>query len=105
MDDQKATVEEATIKFNKLIEEVFKLLPSEKFKRKSEADCASLRPRSSIELESLKTQKQSISVPQSKIPIATFNCVKKSLGAEEKDKDGILPNPTLISQVQSHQTG
>ena len=66
VDDQKATVEEASIKFNKLIEEIFKLLPSEKFKRKSEADCASLRPRSSIELESLKTQKPSISVPQSK---------------------------------------
>ena len=52
------------------------------------------RPRSSIEMEMMKAPKKSISLPQSKCPLAkTIDCIKQSLGAVEVDGSYPMPTP------------
>ena len=85
------------MKFQNLIEEVFKLLPADRFPRKSEQVLGGNKPRSSIEMELMKAPKKSISLPQSKCPLSkTIDCIKQSLGAVETD--GSYPMLSTIAQ-------
>ena len=85
------------MKFQNLIEEVFKLLPADRFPRKTEQVLGGNKLRSSIEMELMKAPKKSISVPQSKCPLSkTIDCIKQSLGAVETD--GSYPMPSTIAQ-------
>ena len=69
------------MKFQNLIEEVFKLLPADRFPRKTENVLGGNKPRSSIEMELMKAPRKSISLPQSKGPLSkTLDCIKQSMG-------------------------
>ena len=76
-----------------LVDEVYKLLPSDRFPRKIQV--ASKRPRSSIEMQLMKDSKNNISIPQSECTKGAFDCVKSSMGMEP-DKKGIFPDPASI---------
>ena len=68
--------------FPGLIDEVFKLLPSDMFPRKTEEFLGRNRPRSSIELEVGKTTRKNCSLPQSRRPLMqAVQCINESLGA------------------------
>ena len=85
------------IKFQTLVEEVFKLLPADMFPKKMEEFAGGNRPRSSIELEMQKVTKKSTSLPQSKRPLMkAVDCLKESLGASKVD--GSFPMPPTITQ-------
>ena len=86
------------MKFQNLIEEVFKLLPADRFPRKTDNVLGGNKPRSSIEMELMKAPKKSISLPQSKGPLSkTIDCIKQSLGSVEQ-ADGSYPMPSTIVQ-------
>ena len=85
------------MKFQNLITEDFKLLPADRFPKKTDDVLGGNSPRSSIEMELLKAPKKSISLPQSKCPLSkTIDCIKQSLGAVETD--GSYPMPATIAQ-------
>ena len=76
-----SNVSSEDMRFQNLIEEVFKLLPAIKFPKKTDEVFGGNRPSSSIEMEMLKAPKKSISLPQSKCPlIKTIDCFKQSFG-------------------------
>ena len=86
------------MKFQNLIEEVLKLLPADRFPRKTDNVLGGNKPRSSIEMELMKAPKKSISLPQSKGPLSkTIDCIKQSLGSVEQ-ADGSYPMPSTIVQ-------
>ena len=92
-----SNVSSEDMKFQNLIEEVFKLLPANRFPKKTDDVLGGNRPRSSIEMEMMKAPKKSISLPQSKCPlIKTIDCIKQSLGAMKVD--GSYPMPPTIAQ-------
>ena len=83
--------------FPGLIDEVFKLLPSDIFPRKTEEFLGGNRPRSSIELEVGKTTRRNCSLPQSRRPlIQAVQCINELLGASAVD--GTFPMPSSITQ-------
>ena len=85
------------IKFQTLVEEVFKLLPADMFPKKTEEFSGGYRPRSLIELEMQKVTKKSTSLPQSRRPLMkAVDCLKESLGASKVD--GSLQMPPTITQ-------
>ena len=86
------------MKFQNLIEEVFKLLPADRFPRKTENVLGGNKSRSSIEMELIKAPGKSISLPQSKGPLSkTLDCIKQSMGSVEQ-KGGSYPMPSTIAQ-------
>ena len=86
------------MKFQNLIEEVFKLLPADRFPRKTESVLGGNKPRSSIEMELMKAPRKSISLPQTKGPLSkTLDCIKQSMGSVEQ-KDGSYPMPSTVAQ-------
>ena len=86
------------MKFQNLIEEVFKLLPADRFPRKTDNVLGGNKPRSSIEMELMKAPRKSISLPQSKGPLSkTIDCIKQSMGSVEQ-ADGSYPMPSTIIQ-------
>ena len=92
-----SNVSSEDVKFQNLIEEVFKLLPADRFPKKTDDVLGGNRPRSSIEMEMMKAPKKSISLPRSKCPLTkTIVCIKQSLGAVEVD--GSYPMPPTIAQ-------
>ena len=85
------------IGFAGLIEEVFKLLPSGMFPRKTEELLGGNRPRSAIELEVRKATKKNCSMPQSTRPLMqAIQCLNESLGASAVD--GTFSMPSTITQ-------
>ena len=83
--------------FSGLIEEVFKLLLSDMFPRKTEQLLGGNRPRSSIELEVGKATKKNCSLPQSRRPLMqAVQGLNESLGASAVD--GTFPMPSSITQ-------
>ena len=83
--------------FPGLIDEVFKLLPSDMFPRKTEEFLGGNRPRSSIELEVAKATRRNCSLPQSRRPLMqAVQCINESLGASAVD--GTFPMPSSITQ-------
>ena len=93
-----SNVSSEDMRFQILIEEVFKLLLADKFPKKTDEVLGGNRLRSSIEMEMLKTPKKStcISLPQSKCPlIKTIDCIKQSLGAVEVNGSYSIP-PQLL---------
>ena len=96
-DEIHSNVSSEDMKFQNLIDEVFKLLPADRFPKKTDDVSGGNRPRSSIEMEMMKAPKKSISLPQSKCPlIKTIDCIKQSFGAVEVD--GSYPMPPTIAQ-------
>ena len=86
------------MRFQNLIEEVFKLLPADRFPRKTEGVLGGNKPRSSIEMELMKAPRKSISLPQSKGPLSkALDCIKQSMGSVEQ-KDGSYPMPSTVAQ-------
>ena len=86
------------MKFQNLIEEVFKLLPADRLRRKTDNVLGGNKPRSSIEMELMKAPKKSVSLPQSKGPLSkTIDCIKQSFGSVEQ-ADGSYPMPSTIVQ-------
>ena len=86
------------MKFQNLIEEVFKLLPADRFPRKTEGVLGGNKPRSSIEMELMKAPRKSISLPQTKGPLSkALDCIKQSMGSVEQ-KDGSYPMPSTVAQ-------
>ena len=65
------------ILFSQVIDEIYNLLPSDKFPRKVEADSHTLLPKSSIEAELNKEEKKSLSLPQSPLISQTFQYIQK----------------------------
>ena len=83
------------MKFQNLIEEVFKLLPADRFPRKTEGVLGGNKPRSSIEMELMKAPRKSISLPR---PLSkALDCIKQSMGSVEQ-KDGSYPMPSTVAQ-------
>ena len=78
-DDFEPTEDEERASFYQLIEEVFKFLPADRFPRKSEVVESNQRPRSSIELDVKKTQRKSISLPQSPVVWDSVTYIQNSL--------------------------
>ena len=64
--ENQSEISQEDIGFSGLIDEVFKLLPSDMFPRKTEEFLGGNRPRSSIELEVGKATKKNCSLPQSR---------------------------------------
>ena len=96
--DSHSNMSSEDMKFQNLIEEVFKLLPADRFPRKTENVLGGNKPRSSIEMELMKAPRKSISLPQSKGPLSkTLDCIKQSMGSVEQ-KDGSYPMPSTIAQ-------
>ena len=86
------------MRFQNLIEEVFKLLPADRFPRKNEGVLGGNKPRSSIEMELMKAPRKSISLPQSKGLLSkALDCIKQSMGSVEQ-KDGSFPMPPTVAQ-------
>ena len=84
------------MKFQNLIEEVFKLLPADRFPKKTDNVLGGNKPRSSIEMELMKAPRKSISLPQSKGPLSkTIDCIKQSIGSVEQ-ADGSYSMPSTI---------
>ena len=89
-----SNVSSEDMKFQNLIEEVFKLLPADRFLKKTDDVLGGNGLRSSIEMELLKAPKKSISLPQSKCPMSkTIDCIKQFL-----ETDGSYPMPSTIAQ-------
>ena len=85
------------IKFQTIVQEVFKLLPADMFPQKSEDPSGGNRPKSSIELEMRKVTKKSTSLPQSRRPLMkAVDCLKEFLGASKVDDS--FPMPPTITQ-------
>ena len=78
-DDFEPSEDEERASFYQLIEEVFKFLPADRFPRKSEVVESNPRPRSSIELDVKKTQRKSISLPQSPVVWDSVTYIQNSL--------------------------
>ena len=95
--ENQSEISQEDIGFSGLIEEVFKLLPSDMFPRKTEQLLGGNRPRSSIELEVEKATKKNCSLPQSRPPLMqAVQCLNESLGASAVD--GTFPMPSSITQ-------
>ena len=71
--ENQSEISQEDIGFSGLIEEVFKLLPSDMFPRKTEQLLGGNRPRSSIGLEVGKATKKNCSLPQSRRQVK-FKC-------------------------------
>ena len=86
------------MKFQNLIEEVFKLLPADRFPRKTENVLGGNKLRSSIEMKLMKAPRKSISLPQTKGPLSkTLDCIKQAMGSVEQ-KDCSYPMPSTVAQ-------
>ena len=95
--ENQSEISQEDIGFSGLIDEVFKLLPSDMFPRKTEEFLGGNRPRSSIELEVGKATKKNCSLPQSRRPLMqAVQCLNESLGASAVD--GTFPMPSSITQ-------
>ena len=95
--ENQSEISQEDIGFAGLIDEVFKLLPSDMFPRKTEEFLVGNRPRSSIELEVGKATKKNCSLPQSRRPLMqAVQCLNESLGASAVD--GTFPMPSSITQ-------
>ena len=96
--DIRSNMSSEDMKFQNLIEEVFKLLPADRFPRKTESVLGGNKPRSSIEMELMKAPRKSISLPQTKGPLSkTLDCIKQSMGSVEQ-KNGSYPMPSTVAQ-------
>ena len=91
-----SNVSSEDMKFQNLIKEVFKLLPADRFPKKTDDVLGGNRPKSSIEMDMMKAPKKSISLPQSKCSLTkTIDCIKQSLRAVEVDDSYPIP-PQLL---------
>ena len=64
------------IKFSQVIEEIYKLLPKDKFSRKEISSASIPKPKSSIEEDVAKQESPSVSLPQSHLLVNTMNFIQ-----------------------------
>ena len=81
------------VDFASLGDEVYNLLPSDRFPRM--ASVVKTRPRSSIQMELMKHSTKNTSIPQSECTKGVLHCVKSSMGSKP-DKEGNFPDPVSI---------
>ena len=75
------------IKFPQVIEEIYKLLPEDKFPRKENSSSASIsKPKSSVEEDIVKQESPSVSLPQSHLLVNTMNFIQDQIVQEHKEK-------------------
>ena len=88
---------EEKIFFSQVGDEIFNLLPSDRFPRESNSTTPSL-PKSSIELEINRGQKKSSSLPQSQLIPDTFSFIQESF-KEKNLNDGWSISTSEIKPV------
>ena len=93
IDDPSLGMDEDKVNFASLVEEVYNLLPSDRFPRM--ASVVKTRPRSSIQMELMKHSTKNTSIPQSECTKGVLDCVKSSMGSKP-DKEGNFPDPVSI---------
>ena len=91
VDDPTLGSEQEKVDYSTLVDEVYKLLPSDRFPRKTNK-----QPRSAIELDlMLENSTKDVSFAQSNCTRGAFDCIKSSMGVEP-DKDGVFQNPVSV---------
>ena len=93
IDDPSLGMDEDKVNFASLVEEVYNLLPSDRFPRM--ASVVKMRPRSSIQMVLMKHSTKNTSIPQSECTKGVLDCVKSSMGSKP-DKEGNFPDPVSI---------
>ena len=76
--------EEEKFSFAQVIDEIFNILPEEKFPRKETGTEDNPRPKSSIESEMVKEKRKSISLPQSALIVDRINFIQNQLKLSNK---------------------
>ena len=74
---------EEKFSFAQVIDEIFNILPEEKFPRKETGTEDNPRPKSSIESEMVKEKRKSISLPQSALIVDSITLYSKSVKAQQ----------------------
>ena len=96
VDDPTLGSEQEKVDYITLVDEVYKLLPSDRFPRKT--NVAHKQPRSAIELDlmlEIQNSAKDVSFAQSNCTKGAFDCIKSSMGVEP-DKDGVFQNPVSV---------
>ena len=93
VDDPSLGNDEERVDFATLIDEVYNLLPSDRFPWMTTV--SKLKTKSSIQKELQKDLPKNVSVPQSECTKGAFDCVKSALGPKPH-KDGNYPDPVSI---------
>lgn len=83
-----------SIQFSQVIEEIFNLLPSDRFPKEADSSIPSSssipRPKSSIEEELVSQERRSISLPQSQIVQDTMNYIQDQIKKDQYPEDWIV---------------
>ena len=89
------------IKFPQVIEEIYKLLPEDKFLRKENSSAASIpKPKSSIEEEIAKQESPSISLSQSHLLVNTMNFIQDQMKIDHSE-DWVVQRKDMNSLVRT----
>ena len=92
--------EEEKFSFAQVIDEIFNILPEEKFPRKEAGTDDNPRPKSSIESEMVKEKRKSISLPQSALIVDSINFIQNQLKLNNKSfTENWLPTNKDISAL------
>ena len=92
--------EEKKFSFTQVIDEIFNILPEEKFPRKEAGTEDNPRPKSSIESEMVKEKRKSISLPQSALIVDSINFIQNQLKLNNKSfTENWLPTTKDISAL------
>lgn len=90
------------IKFPQVIEEIYKLLPEDKFPRKENSSAASIpKPKSSIEEEIAKQESPSVSLPQSHLLVNTMNFIQDQMKKDHSPEDWVVQRKDMNSLVRT----
>ena len=81
IDDPSLGIDEDKVNFATLVDEVYNLLPSDRFPRM--ASVVKTRPRSSIQMELMKHSAKNTSIPQSECTKGVLDCVKSPWGRNQ----------------------
>ncbi|MCG7878353.1 MAG: hypothetical protein JAY75_14405 [Candidatus Thiodiazotropha taylori] len=90
------------IKFPQVIEEIYKLLPEEKFPRKEHSSSSSIpKPKSSIEEDIAKEESPSVSLPQSQLLVNTMNFIQDQIKKDHTPEDWVVQRKDMNSLVRT----
>ena len=90
------------IKFPQVIEEIYKLLPEDKFSRKENSSSALIpKPKSSIEEDIAKQESPSVSLPQSHLLVNTMNFIQDQMKKDHSPEDWVVQRKDMNSLVRT----
>lgn len=90
------------IKFPQVIEEIYKLLPEDKFPRKENSSSTSIpKPKSSIEEDIAKQDSPSVSLPQSHLLVNTMNFIQDQMKKDHSPEDWVVQRKDMNSLVRT----